>query len=77
MLASQADTEGWHGRLKNAQELTIRAVNSALHNDARETTAAYQAEAALREVESGNPERARADAAAALKLAPNPMCRRW
>ncbi len=71
LLASQADTEGWHGRLKNAQELTIRAVNSALHNDARETAAAYQAEAALREVESGNPERARADAAAALKLAPN------
>ena len=71
LLAGQADTEGWHGRLKNAQKLTIRAVNSALHNDARETAAAYQAEAALREVETGNPERARADATAALKLAPN------
>jgi DNA-binding winged helix-turn-helix (wHTH) protein/tetratricopeptide (TPR) repeat protein len=71
LLASQADTEGWHGRLKNAQELTIRAVNSALHNDAKETAAAYQAEAALREVESGNFERARADARAALKLAPD------
>ena len=71
LLASQADTEGWHGRLKNAQELTTRAVNSALHNDAKETAAAYQAEAALREVESGNPERARADAQEALKLAPN------
>jgi tetratricopeptide (TPR) repeat protein len=71
LLASQADTEGWHGRLKNAQELTIRSVNSALHNDAKETAAAYQAEAALREVESGNLERARADARAALKLAPD------
>jgi eukaryotic-like serine/threonine-protein kinase len=71
LLASQADTEGWHGRLKNAQELTIRAVNSALHNDAKETAAAYQAEAALREVESGNFDRARADARAALKLAPD------
>ena len=71
LLASQADTEGWHGRLKNAQELTTRAVNSALHNDAKETAAAYQAEASLREVESGNPERARAAAQAALTLAPN------
>ena len=71
LLASQADTEGWHGRLKNAQELTSRAVNSALRNDAKETAAAYQAEAALREMESGNSERARAAARAALKLAPD------
>jgi serine/threonine protein kinase/tetratricopeptide (TPR) repeat protein len=71
LLASQADTEGWHGRLKNAQELTVRAVNSAQHSDAQETAAAYQAEAALREVESGNAERGRVAAKAALKLAPN------
>ena len=71
LLASQADTEGWNGKLKNARELTRRAMDSAQHNDAKETAAAYQAVAALREVESGNREQARSDANAALKLAPN------
>jgi len=71
LLASQADTEGWHGKLKNAHELTHRAMNSAEHNDAKESAASYQAAAALREVESGNREQARADAKGALKLAPN------
>ncbi|MGA8345291.1 MAG: protein kinase [Candidatus Sulfotelmatobacter sp.] len=71
LLAAQADTEGWHGRLKNAHQLTGQAMDSAQHNDAKETAAGYQAEAALREVESGNREEARAEANAALKLAPN------
>ena len=71
LLASQADTEAWYGKLKNARELTRRAMDSAQHNDAKETAAAYQAAAALREVESGNREQARADADAAMKLAPN------
>jgi eukaryotic-like serine/threonine-protein kinase len=71
LLAMQADTEGWYGKLKNAHELTGRAMDSAEHNDAKETAAGYQAEAALREVELGNREQARAEANAALKLAPN------
>jgi tetratricopeptide (TPR) repeat protein/predicted Ser/Thr protein kinase len=71
LLATQADTEGWYGKLKNAHELTGRAMDSAQHNDAKESAAAYQAAAALREVESGNREQARAEANAALKLAPN------
>jgi eukaryotic-like serine/threonine-protein kinase len=71
LLASQADTEGWHGRLKHARELTRRAMDSALHNDAKESAAAYQAAAALREVESGNRKQARAEADAAVNLAPN------
>ena len=71
LLASQADTEGWYGKLKNAHGLTRRAMDSAQHNDAKESAAAYQAAAALREVESGNRELARAEAKAALKLAPN------
>jgi len=71
LLAMQADTEGWYGKLKNAHELTRRAMDSAQHNDAKETAAAYQAAAALREVESGNRQQARAEANAALKLAPN------
>jgi tetratricopeptide (TPR) repeat protein len=71
LLAVQADTEGWYGKLKNAHELTRRAMDSAQHNDAKESAAAYQAAAALREVEAGNREQARAEADAALKLAPN------
>jgi len=71
LLATQADTEGWHGKLKNARELTRNAMDSALHNDAKETAAAYQAAAALREVEAGNREQARGEANAAVKLAQN------
>jgi len=71
LLAAQADTEAWYGKLKNAHELTRRAMDSAQRNDAKESAAEYQAAAALREVESGNREQARAEANAALKLAPN------
>jgi serine/threonine protein kinase/tetratricopeptide (TPR) repeat protein len=71
LLAAQADTEGWYGRLKNAHELTGRAMESAQHHAAKETAAAYQAAAALRETEAGNREQARAEAHAALNLAPN------
>ena len=71
LMAAQADTEGWSGKLKNAHELTRRAMDSAQHNDAKESAASYQAAAALREVESGNREQALGDANAALKLAPN------
>jgi eukaryotic-like serine/threonine-protein kinase len=71
LLATQADTEGWYGKLRNAHDLTRRAMDSAKRNDAKETAAAYQVAAALREVESGNQEQARAEANAALKLAPN------
>src|SRR5271157_848159 len=71
LLASQADTEAWYGKLKHARELTWRAMDSAQHNDAKEAAATYQAAAALREVEAGNREQARADADAAIKLAPN------
>jgi eukaryotic-like serine/threonine-protein kinase len=71
LLAAQADTEAWYGKLKNARELTRRVMDSAEHNDAKETAATYQAAAALREVEAGNREQALADADAAVKLAPN------
>jgi len=76
LLAAQADTEGWYGKLKNAHELTTRAMDSAQHSDARENAAAYQAVAALREVEAGNREQARAEAQAALKLAQTATCGR-
>ena len=71
LLATQADTEGWYGKLKNARELTGRTMDSAQHNDAKESAAGYQAEAALRGAEVGYREQARAEAHSALKLAPN------
>ena len=71
LLATQADTEAWHGKLKNARELTRRAMDSAIRNDASETAASYQATAALREAVSGNKVQAIASAEAAVKLAPN------
>jgi len=71
MLAAQADTEAWYGRLKNARELIRRAMDSAQHNDAKETAAGYQAAAALYEVDLGDREQGHSDADAAMKLAPN------
>jgi tetratricopeptide (TPR) repeat protein len=70
LLAAQADTDAWYGKLENARELTQRAMDSAQHNDAQETAATYQATAALREVEV-NRTQAITDANAALKSAPN------
>ena len=75
LLATQAGTEGWYGKLKNAHELPGRAMDSARHNDAKETAAAYQAAAALRDVEAGNRQQARAAAYAAVKLTPNRLVR--
>ncbi len=71
LLSTQASTEAWYGKLKNARQLTRQAMDSAQHNDARETAATYQAWAALRESESGNQEQSRAEADAALKLSPD------
>ena len=71
LLDEQSDTQAWYGKLNNARELTRRAMDSAEHNDAKESAASYQAASALREVEMGNREQAREDAKAALKLAPN------
>jgi eukaryotic-like serine/threonine-protein kinase len=71
ILAAQADTEAWYGRLKDARELKRLAMNSALHHSGKEAAASYQADGALLEAASGNLKLARADANAALKLAPN------
>jgi eukaryotic-like serine/threonine-protein kinase len=70
-LEGQSDTQAWYGKLQNARELTRRAMDSAEHDDAKETAASYQVELAFCEVEAGNKERARVEANAALKLAPN------
>jgi DNA-binding winged helix-turn-helix (wHTH) protein/tetratricopeptide (TPR) repeat protein len=71
LLDAQANTEAWHGRLKDARQLTRRAMSTAEQNDANETAAGYEARTALSEVESGMRAEARSDAYAAIKLASN------
>jgi eukaryotic-like serine/threonine-protein kinase len=68
LLASQSDTEAFHGRLQNAEELSRRAVDTALRLGSKERAAAWQAHAALREAEFGNLVQARTKAASALSL---------
>jgi len=69
LLSAKADTEVYWGHLAKGRELMRRAIQLAVHNDAKETAAGYQADSALREAELGNRQQARTDAAAALKLA--------
>jgi serine/threonine protein kinase/DNA-binding winged helix-turn-helix (wHTH) protein/tetratricopeptide (TPR) repeat protein len=71
MLASEADTESWYGRYTSARKLTQQAMGSAQRNDAGEAAATYQVVASLREAATGNRQQARADALAALNLAPS------
>jgi predicted Zn-dependent protease len=66
LLASEADTAAYSGRLGKARELSRRAAASAERGEEKETAADYEAEAALREALLGNPGQAHERAAAAL-----------
>ena len=69
LLAEQADTEAFYGRLSEAREFSRRAIESAQRAGKRETAALWQMNEALREAEFGNWQVARHGAAAALALA--------
>lgn len=75
LLAHQADTEAYHGRLLQARQFTRRAEDSARQDGRLEAAATYEAGAALREALFGNREEARKKAAAALTLSPGQMVR--
>jgi len=68
MLSEQSDTEAYYGRMGKAREFTSRAVNSAVNADSKETAAAWQVNAAMRDAEVGNAAAARQAVAAALAL---------
>jgi serine/threonine protein kinase/tetratricopeptide (TPR) repeat protein len=68
LLASKSDTEAFHGRLRNAWDISRRAVDAAFQNGATERAAAWQAHTALREAEFGNALHARQQATASLSL---------
>jgi len=67
-MASEADTAAYYGRLREAEQLSQRAAESARRNQERETAAGWMATAALRQALYENSEPARRRAAAAVAL---------
>jgi hypothetical protein len=70
LLFLQSNSEAYYGRLRKAREFTRQAVDSAMHNDAKEVAASYEAYAAVREAQFGDVPQARHEAVAALQLFP-------
>jgi tetratricopeptide (TPR) repeat protein len=68
LLALEAETAAYGGRLTKARELSRRAVLTAQNAGERETAASYEVCAALREALMGNRLAARRRVAAALRL---------
>ncbi len=68
LLRLEAKTAAYSGRLRQARELSRRAVASAKRAEDPELAAGYEADAALREALFGNPTEARDRAAGALEL---------
>jgi len=68
MLYNESDTAAYAGQFSKARELTRRASESAQRADEKETGAAYEAEAALREALVGDMSQAKQQAQAALAL---------
>jgi len=69
ILAEQADTEAFYGRLAEAREFTRRAIESAERAGKKETAALWQITEALREAEIGNWQAARHGTVASLGMA--------
>ncbi|HEY6266025.1 MAG TPA: protein kinase [Candidatus Acidoferrum sp.] len=70
LLSFESDTEAFYGRLAIARKLSQRAIDFARGNDSKETAAAWQMNAALREAEFNNPSRSRQQIVPALGKAP-------
>ena len=68
LLALQADTEAYHGRIQNSRSLSNQAVMSARKSQDMETAAMWRATESLREAEVGNSDRAKTQVADALKM---------
>ena len=69
LLSFASDTDAYYGHLASARELSLRAIESALHSDAKETAAEWQINSALREAEFGNVAHARQAITTALHTA--------
>jgi len=71
LLATQADTEAYYGRLQKARDFSGRAVASALRAGSKETAAYWHMLAALHEAELGKTASASEASRAGLALSPN------
>ena len=71
LLAEDANSAAWYGKMKRARELSYRAMDLAQRTDAKEAAAMYQAMLALGEVEVGQTGQGHSDARDAAKLAPS------
>ena len=69
-LALASDSKAYAGQVREARELSIRSVDSAIRADSKENGAIWRTIAAQWEAAYGNSAEARQAAAAALKLAP-------
>jgi eukaryotic-like serine/threonine-protein kinase len=66
LLAYEADTGAYYGRLRESEELTRRAMESAERSDEKEISANYSATSGLREALFGNAKEARQRSSLAL-----------
>ncbi len=55
LFSAQSDTEAYYGRLARARDFSQRAATAAKRHDSKETESIWRLNAALREVEFGNP----------------------
>jgi serine/threonine protein kinase len=67
LMANEADTTAFYGRLKKAREFSRQALDSAERADKKEAAATHLAISALREALFGNPEEARRGADLAME----------
>jgi eukaryotic-like serine/threonine-protein kinase len=70
LFSFESDAEAFYGHLASARKLSQRAIESARSNDSKETAAAWQMNAALREAEFNNTSRSRQQVAPALAESP-------
>jgi len=69
-LSLASDTEAYAGHLGKARELTRRSLDSAIHEDSKETGATWLENSAIREAADGNLTQAKQSAEEGLKLVP-------
>jgi serine/threonine protein kinase/tetratricopeptide (TPR) repeat protein len=72
LLSFEADTAAYFGKLREARDISRRAVASAVRAEEKEVAAAYETDAALREAMFGNAVAARQLLTAALGLSNGP-----
>jgi eukaryotic-like serine/threonine-protein kinase len=77
MLALESDTAAYSGQLSKANDLTKRAIESAVRSQLKENAAGYLAEAALREALFGNVAKVVHPAAEALQTSTDRYTQAW